>query len=397
MLKTKSNYWFFSRDSNWVVIGTLDEYFYLVGKSEGKEVEEMIDLRKEIESIFKNSIVSRHAGTKYNISVKVSNAEESDDISKIIQFVLDKNIKISLNFTEYFQPKVSKSDFKDGKYNKKSLELFLLNVVKDKIQGINSFDVPLCLKLTGRYELLDLRSALVEKYLNENVQHEFFTMYLSKRFEDYSNPEESDDDDDNEIKVGEKRKTDTRSEFLDDRLLKKRKISHINTVVDSDDGLCVICKAKEKETVINPCGHLISCEECQLKLTKEHKYRHRCIVCRQEITSIDFLKSGKNVVVHPMVYSQNAPVGLGNGGGFGSVMSGPGYNTGGTGGYTPLGPTYSPTSQTYTPTSEVYSPSSIPRFTLNNLDPNSLYPNFKRFIQPFNQFGKPFKSDKKKK
>lgn len=79
-----------------------------------------------------------------------------------------------------------------------------------------------------------------------------------------------------------------------------------NTIVkddiDSDDeGLCIICFERERETFIEPCGHIVACEECSHKLSKESNIniREKCILCRQSIRSVSYIKSNKIVNVDP--------------------------------------------------------------------------------------------------
>jgi len=68
--------------------------------------------------------------------------------------------------------------------------------------------------------------------------------------------------------------------------------------IETDDGLCLICKERERETFCHPCGHMTVCEYCSLKIASTDEllqYKKRCILCKQDITCIDYLKSSKSV------------------------------------------------------------------------------------------------------
>ena len=48
--------------------------------------------------------------------------------------------------------------------------------------------------------------------------------------------------------------------------------------------LCVVCKEKIPERLVEPCGHLCLCRECADKLQKGNS--KRCPLCQDEFTSI---------------------------------------------------------------------------------------------------------------
>jgi hypothetical protein len=48
---------------------------------------------------------------------------------------------------------------------------------------------------------------------------------------------------------------------------------------DAENPLCVICLTKDKEMILDPCGHFLTCYECTQKV-------HFCQVCRSEYTRV---------------------------------------------------------------------------------------------------------------
>ena len=63
-------------------------------------------------------------------------------------------------------------------------------------------------------------------------------------------------------------------------VLKREKILIVNEEssiikihTDEDSNECIICMDSEKQIVFDPCGHLYSCNNCSLKVTK-------CPICR---------------------------------------------------------------------------------------------------------------------
>lgn len=69
----------------------------------------------------------------------------------------------------------------------------------------------------------------------------------------------------------------------------------IRKEIESDDGLCLICKENERETVCDPCGCIVVCEPCSRKLENEPGHEKVCIHCRQRIYCISYIKSGSRV------------------------------------------------------------------------------------------------------
>lgn len=90
--------------------------------------------------------------------------------------------------------------------------------------------------------------------------------------------------------------------MLNNDLIKKRKRKEENTKrkkkkkdieLETDDGLCLICCEKERATVVEPCGHLVVCEDCSKKLKEDDTYKNTCIICKQKIEKITYVESGE--------------------------------------------------------------------------------------------------------
>jgi len=57
----------------------------------------------------------------------------------------------------------------------------------------------------------------------------------------------------------------------------RRKVKSAREALQSkNDKLCVVCYDKQKDTVFFPCGHLVCCQRCSIKLPT-------CPICRQAI------------------------------------------------------------------------------------------------------------------
>lgn len=56
---------------------------------------------------------------------------------------------------------------------------------------------------------------------------------------------------------------------------------------------CIICCTEQKNAVINPCGHLVTCMECGDMILKRSSFlaKARCPICRQDITSFIQLRN----------------------------------------------------------------------------------------------------------
>ena len=48
---------------------------------------------------------------------------------------------------------------------------------------------------------------------------------------------------------------------------------------DDDEKECIICMDKEKNSVLSPCGHFMTCDLCSRQLTQ-------CPICRSSIVCI---------------------------------------------------------------------------------------------------------------
>ena len=68
---------------------------------------------------------------------------------------------------------------------------------------------------------------------------------------------------------------------------------------DDDQALCVICLENERETYLEPCGHIVVCESCSENLAKDPNPNNRenCVYCRRPIDNIAYIKTCKTVSV----------------------------------------------------------------------------------------------------
>lgn len=68
---------------------------------------------------------------------------------------------------------------------------------------------------------------------------------------------------------------------LDEIPKKEDILYHIN-----EEKKCIICCEKERDAVLNPCGHVLCCLECARKIHENRLKKATCPICREEITSI---------------------------------------------------------------------------------------------------------------
>lgn len=57
--------------------------------------------------------------------------------------------------------------------------------------------------------------------------------------------------------------------------------SAINGITVDVEKICIICYDKKVDTILMPCGHIVTCSEC---LENWLKTKNECPVCRQEIS-----------------------------------------------------------------------------------------------------------------
>lgn len=52
--------------------------------------------------------------------------------------------------------------------------------------------------------------------------------------------------------------------------------------------LCCICEERTPDTRVQPCGHVVVCQECSIDLQQTADSDH-CVVCRRPITKIEIV------------------------------------------------------------------------------------------------------------
>jgi hypothetical protein len=95
-----------------------------------------------------------------------------------------------------------------------------------------------------------------------------------------------------------KRITDYRSSKNKDKELLKEEISIVNKkysneqidnfISNVDSKLCVICMTENRNTVLNPCGHVLCCEECSKTIFEDKKFSFtdvKCPLCKRKCDS----------------------------------------------------------------------------------------------------------------
>ena len=52
-----------------------------------------------------------------------------------------------------------------------------------------------------------------------------------------------------------------------------------------DSSKCIICIDKNRDTIFNPCGHIVGCYDCVMKMGRNEPFSHqaRCPICRKPI------------------------------------------------------------------------------------------------------------------
>ena len=72
-----------------------------------------------------------------------------------------------------------------------------------------------------------------------------------------------------------------------DTLTKKYSKEQIDEHILKNDKICIICMDKERSTVIQPCGHVLCCEDCIKLILKKSSValKARCPICRVNISS----------------------------------------------------------------------------------------------------------------
>ncbi len=63
---------------------------------------------------------------------------------------------------------------------------------------------------------------------------------------------------------------------------------------DVDRNMCRMCEEHEAETIVDPCGCIILCEDCSYKVSRL-KDNDKCLECGVGIERITYFKSGKEI------------------------------------------------------------------------------------------------------
>ena len=82
-----------------------------------------------------------------------------------------------------------------------------------------------------------------------------------------------------EIKIAEKDLLQEELEQVGNKYTDNDIDNHINKI---DRNICVVCMDKDRNTVMNPCGHVLCCEDCS-----KHIFRNvpRCPICKKKLSN----------------------------------------------------------------------------------------------------------------
>lgn len=206
----------------------------------------------------------------------------------IIQTILDKGFRVFLN--DCSELTIRKSDLEGGVYNQTTREKLLLQKnIESKTRYAKYWDVNKSLKsyewkLAGRVKLPELKHFLLEHFPDENREDNFYKninwdecvcVSANLTMEERDNTV-------NTLNINEVKQHDDDNTSPNDN--------------DDDDNVCIMCYDAERETYLEPCGHIVICEACSDKLRNEENnsnLKNNCIYCRQHIDSISYLKTSK--------------------------------------------------------------------------------------------------------
>ena len=206
-----------------------------------------------------------YTGGKTLLTINIS---EVRDISRVIQTMLKKGFRLYMN--DHSQLTINIQDV-NGQYNQKNRELALLEMYKRyKNQSNNHWCfvkkmISYEWRCAGRVKLPELKEWLILHFPDENREQNIWSTI------EWDLPDVDDAHDANDA----------------------------NNNQEEDDGLCIVCFENERETYLEPCGHIISCEKCSddLAQSDNENIRKLCIYCQQRIDTISYIKSGKTIDV----------------------------------------------------------------------------------------------------
>ena len=66
----------------------------------------------------------------------------------------------------------------------------------------------------------------------------------------------------------------------------------INNHLKQNDKTCIICLDRPRDTVVQPCGHVLACEDCVMKLVDKINIIQSatCPICRVWLQNIEIYK-----------------------------------------------------------------------------------------------------------
>ena len=197
------------------------------------------------------------------------NISEIYQVHRAIQTILEEGFRIYLN--DHSQLTINLEDV-NGQYNQTNRELALQKKYKKLVQqGDKYWDsikrtISYQWRCAGRVILPELKEWMISQFPEENNEN---NMWTDLKWET-SDPVESD------------KLTNDSNESSDDELC----------------GLCIVCFENERETYLEPCGHIVVCEACSDKLatSDNDNLRRLCVYCQQNIETISYIKRSK--IVH---------------------------------------------------------------------------------------------------
>ena len=190
---------------------------------------------------------------------------------KVIQAILEKGYRLFMN--DQSQLTISLEDV-EGNYNQTTREKALLKTFKKWMEqsqehwNILKNTISCEWRYAGRVKLPELKCLLIQEFPEENCDKNGFWSNFdwSSHSSTQTRVEQTENDDETDI----------------------------------DDGMCIVCYERERETFLEPCNHIVVCEQCSDEFAQNpnSNIRKKCILCRQSINNISYIKSNKIVNVN---------------------------------------------------------------------------------------------------
>lgn len=217
---------------------------------------------------------------------------------KIIQALLEKGFRLYMN--DGSQLTISLSDVYN-QYNQENREKALFNMYKrlkneSNINGKSYWDsvkstISYQWKCAGRVKLHELQAWLINEFPRENHEDDEWNNFdWNSQNVVQSQPEPS------QVPASSSLQPPPPPPSVEDHIVEPQAQSR-HEQDEEDDGLCIICYNNERETYLEPCGHIVVCEACSDNLAHDANLvnRTQCVYCRQSIQDILYLKSSKTI------------------------------------------------------------------------------------------------------